>query len=360
MAIIGGNTEKKEIGLPIVLSGTHDKTEINKLTGFLQLVEIDVDGLGNPVYAEEGSWISDIIDLGDIFQDFEKVFTTNNISGSSSIAVLTRVSSNKYDWSDWTPIALDGTIQSETKQYIQVRIDLFAGFVSDIFTISKSDFNLNKYVEEKEYRIGEYIVPKLTSNTSSNVGFAFSETQYSTSYSAWKAFDKVDTAEGYLTKSGVLTGYLGFFFNNGARVSKYKIRSGGSSSNYLNSMIKDWVLQASNDTTNGQDGTWVDLDTQTNQVWTTQYTDLVYEIPNKVKYLAYRVKWSANSGNASYAGVGELDFYENGTTSLSLKRNYSDEMEMDSTWVDTGSLHIKKISRSEWMRIDKLKIMEVI
>ncbi|SKB63790.1 hypothetical protein SAMN06295926_10521 [Lysinibacillus sp. AC-3] len=30
MALISGNTEKKEIGLSIGVSGTHDKTKINK------------------------------------------------------------------------------------------------------------------------------------------------------------------------------------------------------------------------------------------------------------------------------------------------------------------------------------------
>lgn len=147
MTVVGGNLERKEIGLSIGVSGTHDKTKINKDTGFLELVDIDVDGEGRPVYTEKGSWTSDVIDLGDIFQDFEKVFTDSKVNGASSFAVLTRVSSNNYDWSDWTPIAIDGTIQSDTKQYIQVRIDLFAGFVSDVFIISNSDLEINEFVE---------------------------------------------------------------------------------------------------------------------------------------------------------------------------------------------------------------------
>lgn len=357
MAIIGGNTEKKEIGLSIGVSGTHDRTKINNDTGYLELVDIDVDGQGNPIYVEQGSWTSDVIDLGDIFQDFDKVFTDNTINGASSFAVLTRVSSNNFDWSDWTPIALDGTIQSDTKQYIQVRIDLFAGFVADTFVIAKSDFNINEFLEVKEAKAGSYIVPKLTSNISSVEGFAFSETEYNSStYQAWIAFDKADRNEGYLTKSGVKTGYLGFYFNNSARVSKYKVRSGGSS-NYLSWMIKSWVLQASNDTSNGHDGTWVDLDTQTNQIWSTGFTDKVYEISNKKNYHAYRIKWSENNDNASYSGIGELDFYEDGATSLSLKRDYTFDKQVDSTWSDTGSLHRKKITRSQWQRIDRLEVL---
>ncbi len=357
MALIGGNTEKKKIGLSIGVSGTHDKTKINKDTGFLELVDIDVDGEGKPIYVEQGSWTSDVINLGDIFQDFEKVFTDSKINGASSFAVLTRVSSNNYDWSDWVAIAEDGTIQSATKQFIQVRIDLFAGFVTDLFFIAKRDFNINEFLEEKEVKIGGYVVPKLTSNTSSSLGFAFSETEYSSSYSAWYAFDKANKAEGYLSRNGFLTGFVGFYFNNPVRVSKYKVRSAGGTSGQLSGMVKSWVLQGSLDTTNGTNGTWVNLDTQTNQSWTVGYQDKEYSISNKDTYKAYRLKFTENNGHASYTGLGELDFYGEGTTSLSLKRDYTYDKELDSTWSDTGSLHRKKITRSQWQRIDRLEVL---
>lgn len=357
MALIGGNTEKKKIGLSIGVSGTHDKTKINKDTGFLELVDIDVDGEGKPIYVEQGSWTSDVIDLGDIFQDFEKVFTDSIVNGASSFAVLTRVSSNNYDWSDWVAIAEDGTIQSDTKQYIQVRIDLFAGFVTDLFFIAKKDFNINEFLEEKEVKIGGYVVPKLTSNTSSSLGFAFSETEYSSSYSAWYAFDKANKAEGYLSRNGFLTGFVGFYFHNPVRVSKYKVRSAGGTSGQLSHMVKSWVLQGSLDTTNGTNGTWVNLDTQTNQSWTVGYQDKEYSISNKDTYKAYKLKFTENNGHASYTGLGELDFYEEGTTSLSLKRDYTYDKELDSTWSDTGSLHRKKITRSQWQRIDRLEVL---
>ncbi|WP_144787021.1 hypothetical protein [Lysinibacillus fusiformis] len=357
MALIGGNTEKKKIGLSIGVSGTHDKTKINKDTGFLELVDIDVDGEGKPIYVEQGSWTSDVINLGDIFQDFEKVFTDSKINGASSFAVLTRVSSNNYDWSDWVAIAEDGTIQSATKQFIQVRIDLFAGFVTDLFFIAKRDFNINEYLEEKVVRESKYVVPKLTSNTSSSLGFAFSETEYSSSYSAWYAFDKANKAEGYLSRNGFLTGFVGFYFNNPVRVSKYKVRSAGGTSGQLSGMVKSWVLQGSLDTTNGTNGTWVNLDTQTNQSWTVGYQDKEYSISNKDTYKAYRLKFTENNGHTSYTGLGELDFYEEGTTSLSLKRDYTYDKELDSTWSDTGSLHRKKITRLQWQRLDRLEVL---
>ncbi|OXS74292.1 hypothetical protein B1B04_09195 [Lysinibacillus sp. KCTC 33748] len=120
---------------------------------------VDVDGQGRPIYVEQGSWTSDVIDLGEIFQDFEKLFAENKVNGGSSFAVLTRVSDNGSDWSDWIAIAEDGAIQSETKQYIQVRIDLFAGFVTDEFFIAKSDFEKNNFVEHRKIADGSSIPP---------------------------------------------------------------------------------------------------------------------------------------------------------------------------------------------------------
>ncbi|MFJ7982419.1 hypothetical protein ACIQ1D_19335 [Lysinibacillus xylanilyticus] len=354
MAVIGGNLERKEIGLPIGVSGTHDSTEINKTTGFLQLMEVDTDGLGRPIFAEKGSWTSDIIDLGDKFHDFEKVFTTNTITSASSFAVLTRVSDNNKDWSDWVAIAEDGAIQSDTKQYIQVRIDLFAGFATDDFVIAKSDFEKNKYIEEKMVHDISSILPTLTSNTSSQLGFSFASSVYNDnhpSYGAWKVFDKSDSGY-YNSKNGSITGFVGFYFNSKIKFSKYKVRSGYDAK----SSPKSWVIQGSNNTTDGTNGTWKDLDKQTNQTWTAVNIDKIYDIQINDKYHAYRLYFTENNGNTSYTCLGELDFYSDRTYSLSIKRDYQYDMTFDKTWADTGSLHRKKITREEWVKIDKLNI----
>ncbi|MFJ7915866.1 MULTISPECIES: hypothetical protein [unclassified Lysinibacillus] len=356
MTVIGGNLEKKEIGLPIGVSGTHDRTEINKTTGFLQLLQVDTDGQGRPIFTEQGSWTSDVIDLGDTFKDFEKVFTTNTNNGASSFAVLTRVSSNNYDWSDWTAIAMDGTIQSDTKQFIQVRIDLFAGFVTDEFIISSSDFETNEFVEVKKVKEGSYIVPKLTSNTPTSEGFPFASSIFSSSYSVWNAFDK-STSTYFCTIASQTSGFLGFYFNSKKRVSKYKITSSTSSSQ-ISYMPKNWFLQGSDDTTDGVNGEWRDLDKQTNQIWTTTSEEKVYTLSSITKYHAYRIKWSDNNGHATYSGIGELDFYEEGTSSLSLKRDYQYDMTLDKTWSDTGSLHRKKVTLDDWVKIDRLEVKQ--
>ncbi|MFJ7918085.1 MULTISPECIES: hypothetical protein [unclassified Lysinibacillus] len=355
MTVVGGNLERKEIGLPIGVSGTHNNTEINKSTGHLQLMQVDVDGQGNPVYTEQGSWTSDVVDLGDKFKDFEKVFTTNTNIGASSFAVLTRVSDNNRDWSDWTAIAMDGAIQSDTKQFIQIRIDLFAGFVTDEFIITKSDFEVNPFVEEIQATAGGYIVPTLTSNTSASTthGIAFAETEYHTgNYPAWRAFDNVDQPEGYITKNGILSGYLGFVFNSAIKINRYKVRSIGQA-NILPYMIKDWVLEGSFDTTDGHDGKWIELDKRIH-TFTTINTDAICDFNNSQSYKGYRIKWETNNSGSSYSEVGALNFYKESTTALRLKRDYAFDMKLDSTWSDTGSLHRKKITRDDWIKIDSL------
>lgn len=140
MDIVGGVIEKKKIGLPLGSSGgTFYNTYYDNTDNSIKLNVAKLDGSGNSVYEEEGYWISDKINLQDKFKDYEKIFTTHVDSGSSHIAIQTRTSSDGINWDDWTPIAMDGTIQSETKQYIQVKIIFYAGFVTDVYLIS--DFN---------------------------------------------------------------------------------------------------------------------------------------------------------------------------------------------------------------------------
>lgn len=137
---VGGVIETKEIGLTIgVDKGIFNNAFYDSTDNTIKLAITDTDGFGNPIYAEQGSWISEVINLSDKFLDYDKVFTNHTDNGASSIAISTRTSHDSMTWDDWTPVALDGTIQSETKQFIQVRIDFFAGYVTDVFLISEFD-----------------------------------------------------------------------------------------------------------------------------------------------------------------------------------------------------------------------------
>lgn len=354
MTTVGGILERKEIGLSIGVSGTHNNTEIDSVTGHLRLAQVDTDGSGNPIFAEEGTWISDVINLEDKFADFEKVFSSSLDKGSSSIAILTRVSDNNMDWSNWVAVGYDGAILSDTKQYIQIRIDLFAGFVTDLFLVANSDFEKNEFVEEKEIRAGGYITPTLTSNTSSPLGLAFSSSNAGGAYLAWKAFDNVGTS--YMrTAVGQQIGFVGFMFNEPISITKYSI---GNAQGLANIMATSWILQASEDTTDGIDGKWLDLDIQTNQSWTTTETIREISVNNTNRFKAFRVLLSNPIvASDTTVGIGSVNFFTPAQTTLQLKRNYKFNMVQDSTWSETGSLHRKSITRDEWLRINRLEVI---
>ena len=350
MAVIGGNLETKEIGLPFGLSGTFQNTQVDTTTGFLRLVEIDRDSSGNPIYADEGYWESDVIDLVDKFTDYDKIFITSKSMGSDSYAVQTRVSEDSIIWSDWTPVALDGAIQSDTKRYVQVKIILYAGFVSETVVINKSEFtNSNEFVYNKINKVGGYIVPTLTSTNSSTEGFSFDNGSRSNTYLAYNVFR--DIGHYYSNSTNRLNGFVGFYFFNKKVINQYVISSTASSLE-----PKDFVLEASNDTTTGLDGTWVVLDTQKNVIdWTTTRE---YKFDNLKAYHAYRIRWSSNNGHVNYTSISRLNFFEPDSTSLKLKRDYEYTMTIDTTWSGGGNLQRTLITRDNWLRIDTINILK--
>lgn len=149
MPTVGGVIERKKIGLPLGSSGgTFYNTYYDNTDNSIKLSVSKLDGNGNPVYEEEGYWISDKIDLQDKFKDYEKIFTTHVDNGGSNIVIQTRTSDDGINWDSWTPIAMDGTIQSETKQHIQVKIIFYAGFVTDVYLISDFDNEDEKKIFE--------------------------------------------------------------------------------------------------------------------------------------------------------------------------------------------------------------------
>lgn len=145
----------------------------------------------------------------------------------------------------------------------------------------------------------ETAVPQMTSNTAPS-GRVFASSVYSTSYDAWKGFDRLSNAYNSAIGSGGI-GYLGYEFVNSIRIGKYAINKGVASQTYL---PKNWTFEGSN---NGTD--WTILDTQVNQAFTD--TDNEYITANTFigSYRMYRLNWTVNNG-ANYTGIGELKIYE--------------------------------------------------
>ncbi|MGG0667635.1 hypothetical protein ABE073_03810 [Lederbergia citrisecunda] len=130
--------ETKEIGIPLGIDkGTFNNTEY--ISNSIQLKEIGRTDSDEPVYVEEGYWESEVIDLVDKFREYDKVALSKTQDGNSVYAILTKTSDDGINFTDYIATTPDGKIQAETKRYIQIKIVLYAGFVSDTLKISSFD-----------------------------------------------------------------------------------------------------------------------------------------------------------------------------------------------------------------------------
>lgn len=150
---VGGIIEQKDIGLSIGTSGTFNDTELTE-DGKVRLKVLGTTDSGATYYASEGEWISDIINIGDKFKEFGKLFTSHVEEGTSSIKIYSRTSDNGTKFDPWVEVLADGTIQSEKRIFIQVRIVFIAGKLVETITfgdITKPEnvslFSENKYIE---------------------------------------------------------------------------------------------------------------------------------------------------------------------------------------------------------------------
>lgn len=350
--------EQKPIGIPIGIDGSFSNTEFKD--GVLQIKQSSPDPLE---YHPMGLWTSKITDIGDNFKEYGKIIVTSNNKNGSRVEISTRSSADGVNFSIWQRTADDGSIISPKNKFIQVRLALYAGATISNIDITNDEYiKDNQFIESTVYQNSQYITPTLTSNTSSPLGFAFASSEpYGASYGAWKAFDKAN-ALYYGVNYAVgepKTGYVGFAFNNNSySIAGYMVRS-TPPTNDIKTSPKDWFIEGSNNTTNGSDGDWDILDSQVNQSWTANSQEKIYDINKTAYYKAFRMRWVANNGHASVVQIGELDFLSASVENIQLKRDYNFDMMLDSTWVDTGSLHKKDIVGNEWLKIDKLQPSDI-
>lgn len=150
---VGGIVEEKDIGLSVSTSGTFTNTELTE-DGKVRLKIVELNESGEPIYATQGEWVSEVINIGDKFKEFGKLLTAHTSEGTSSIKAYSRTSNNGVAFDPWIEILEDGSIQSEKRLYIQVKIVFKSGKVinatsaGDITVPDGIDlFSENKYVE---------------------------------------------------------------------------------------------------------------------------------------------------------------------------------------------------------------------
>ncbi|QJI52477.1 hypothetical protein [Psychrobacillus phage Perkons] len=127
--------QTKEIGVSLgVDKGTFHNT--NFTTGKLQLNKVGETEDLKPLYATNGYWESEVIDLVDKFKEYDKIVLSKTQFTQDFYEVLTRTSDDNSTFSEYKVVAMDGKVQSPTKRYIQIKINFEAGMISQEFLIS--------------------------------------------------------------------------------------------------------------------------------------------------------------------------------------------------------------------------------
>ena len=142
-------------------------------------------------------------------------------------------------------------------------------------------------------------VPTMTSNTAPS-GQCFAS--HSSSDSApYRAFDKTSTEWISATTPNEANKSIGYIFTKPVCIKRLYNKN----SNDGTHIIKTFILQGSNDTTNGIDGTWTDITTINNES-AARDGETTYNITNNEYYKAYRIFITKTGYHTS---VQELQFY---------------------------------------------------
>lgn len=115
------NIEEIELGLDLgTESGEYFNTEV--VDGKLQLKKKEE----SDEYESEGYWVSEVLDLERNFRDYQKVSLDIDTVEGSEIVIEYRTSDNKNEVEnqEWKLTELDGSFSGETKQFIQVKLNL--------------------------------------------------------------------------------------------------------------------------------------------------------------------------------------------------------------------------------------------
>lgn len=190
----------------------------------------------------------------------------------------------------------------------------------------------------------EIATPKMISNTDPS-GRAFAKDIYSSAYDAWRGFDQ-DEKGTYSSRSGSGgVGFLGYEFDKPTLIAKYAVRSVRYSDG-MKMMPKDWTFDGSNDGIS-----WVILDAQRSQSWSTINTDKKYMIKTPNVYKMYRLNWTANNGH-THTDINEIKLYRGNVIGVweSIPSSTVDEK----TFTQHGMTDLSIIPQEAWQELAQL------
>ena len=97
------------------------------------------------------------------------------------------------------------------------------------------------------------------------------------------------------------SGWLQFYYPNGAVVSQYLLTSANDAADRD---PRDWTLEGSND-----GASWIVLDTRKSQKFADRFSNLHFGIENTTSYTYYRLNIQKNNGNATMIQLAEIQLF---------------------------------------------------
>lgn len=130
--------ETKEIGISFdVGQGDFINTEI--VDGSLRLKIAEESSNDEPIYEKEGYWESKVLDMVDKFREYDKLAVTKTQYTKDLYKIETRTSDDGDNFNEYIALSASSHILSPMKRYIQIRITLYAGLLSETIVLSEFD-----------------------------------------------------------------------------------------------------------------------------------------------------------------------------------------------------------------------------
>lgn len=175
----------------------------------------------------------------------------------------------------------------------------------------------------------ENIIPIMSNYTDGNITVSASS-MYDNTYSAWKAFNRLQdagTGNAWATVNATPSGWIKVDFYSTRIITKYTITS-RNHTDATPSSPKSWTFEASDDNIN-----WYILDSRSDQINWKPAEKRVYCIDNTHKYRYYRLNIKSNNGQW-YTCIDEIEMMANLFQIKNLIKKDSNLYNVDSKWYD--------------------------
>lgn len=156
----------------------------------------------------------------------------------------------------------------------------------------------------KKIEFNPDVIPAMTANTNADCTITTSS-QYDVNYMPWKACDNYNgDAYCWLTQNGITTGWFKLNFTNSKKAVAISITTRNAADG-VTCAPRDFIIEGSNDDVNySLLGSFSSING-----WL-QNERRVFSFLNFNQYKYYRITITANNGNVSYTGIGELELFE--------------------------------------------------